>query len=897
MTRFLGEHKKKLALLLSVILIGTAVVGGTLAYVITRSPSLLNTFISEQSADLVISKTVSHSLGDSYVIPEDKEFKFTVTMGEAYAGKEISVLEGQGMEPETVKVKSDGTFDIFLKPGRAVSLQDLLVGTEVQVMEIFTPEDIAGETGFTLKGDNPKVITIARGENRAEFVNEYKPAPVPEGQLTIGGTKILKERDWNLNESFTFVLEKFIPGEDGAEGSWKELGKASATFEMVEKDGKWVPRDGYNKFSFDSLLFDEEEGGFDRAGTHSFRVYEEKGDDPTIQYDTGLYCFDVEVTDKEMDGVLEIDGVTGYGENVKVSEDQDEVNIGFVNTYTEVEEDSDSVRIDILKKVDTTAGEKSPAGYVFYLYEYEGYSSESEPVAVSAPTSESGETYIGLTYTNAGIYRYLLREAIPKAEDRIPGIVYDETVHLITVEVEFNTANKLEASIESKPMKVDPLGDSEDNTVYYEPAPASQSDSNDNGGNTPVENDDGIPEISADGGQLLSAGSAKTKTGLATNSADGVNVVDAGEDDTQGNDYQWLDPKSDNVCQVVFTNRYEPTAATGPVISGTKKLTGEGRELKAEEFSFRMSSTDKHSSFKPITVTNDEDGFFIFDLIDVDFSRIGVFEYVIEEVDGELGGIVYDTAKYYVTVTVTDNGGELNAETVIKDGFGNTVENGELLFTNSYEPAPAVVILTAKKYLNGELANTDHDFTFAIHKADSAMNKDQLVSEASNDKDGLITFKALQLTETGTHYYVVEEVKGEEAGMTYDTTAYYVAVTVTDNGEGQLESSTAIIKKGGATPLAGDMEFRNTYVKPEVTPTPTPTPTPGPGDPTPTPGGTAVPGATPDSDVPPTGDDNNIALYVTVMVASVAAIAGLLIAGRRQKGSGGRKKHKKHRRR
>ncbi len=71
----------------------------------------------------------------------------------------------------------------------------------------------------------------------------------------------------------------------------------------------------------------------------------------------------------------------------------------------------------------------------------------------------------------------------------------------------------------------------------------------------------------------------------------------------------------------------------------------------------------------------------------------------------------------------------------------------------------------------------DGEFGFALEGEDGT----QLA--AKNDASGMVTFPAIQYKEAGTYQYTLSEVKGSEAGVTYDEAAYAVSVAVEDDGK------------------------------------------------------------------------------------------------------------------
>lgn len=81
----------------------------------------------------------------------------------------------------------------------------------------------------------------------------------------------------------------------------------------------------------------------------------------------------------------------------------------------------------------------------------------------------------------------------------------------------------------------------------------------------------------------------------------------------------------------------------------------EGRELKKDEFSFKLVGEDIES-----TVTNDADGKINFDKFEYD--EPGTYVYTISEVKGDEASMTYDKSVFTATVNVVDDGeGSLKA--------------------------------------------------------------------------------------------------------------------------------------------------------------------------------------------------------------------------------------------
>ena len=122
-----------------------------------------------------------------------------------------------------------------------------------------------------------------------------------------------------------------------------------------------------------------------------------------------------------------------------------------------------------------------------------------------------------------------------------------------------------------------------------------------------------------------------------------------------------------------FTNKYH--AMPTQVSIGAIKVL-EGRELKKDEFSFKLVGEDIES-----TVTNDADGKINFDKFECD--EPGTYVYTISEVKGDETGVTYDKSVFTATVNVVDDGeGNLKASVVFTKG-DKSVEG--IVFNNTYK--------------------------------------------------------------------------------------------------------------------------------------------------------------------------------------------------------------------
>ena len=311
----------------------------------------------------------------------------------------------------------------------------------------------------------------------------------------------------------------------------------------------------------------------------------------------------------------------------------------------------------------------------------------------------------------------------------------------------------------------------------------------------------------------------------------------------------------DDGAAFTFTNTYGVTPTDSSVtdqVKTVKRLTG--RDLAAGEFTFELLEDDVVVA----NGTNDANG--TVTLSPIRYEAPGTHTYTLREAcPNALGlykGVTYDGTTYTVVTTVSDNGdGTLTAAHKLE---GATESAG---FTNKYHAMPTQVSIGAIKVLEGRELKKD-EFSFKLVGED-------IESTVANDADGKISFDKFEYDEPGTYVYTISEVKGDEAGMTYDKSVFTATVNVVDDGEGNLKANVAFTK--GDKSVEG-IVFNNTYKKPE-----TPVPTPDPG----TPKTVTNIVKTVKGFLPTTGDQQAAALLMAFVIAMAGV--GALVWGIRKR--------------
>lgn len=243
-----------------------------------------------------------------------------------------------------------------------------------------------------------------------------------------------------------------------------------------------------------------------------------------------------------------------------------------------------------------------------------------------------------------------------------------------------------------------------------------------------------------------------------------------------------------------FDNTYTPTPVSVR-LEATKHLTGRG--LNDNEFSAELKDsngnllqTKQFTRVPRDAQSNKEqdvregDGTLEFDKLT--FDKTGVYTYTVDEQDGTLGGVTYDTTSHTVIITVTEDTKSHKLAASVAYSNGKASEKS-ILFQNTYQPEDVLVELSAKKNLTGRELQA-YEFEFEL-----VDDKGNVIDSEKNDKQGNIQFKPLTygrdndgVDDCGEYRYVIREKNTGEKNVTYDKMEHHVTVTVSDNLQGNL---------------------------------------------------------------------------------------------------------------
>ena len=540
---------------------------------------------------------------------------------------------------------------------------------------------------------------------------------------------------------------------------------------------------------------------FNKEGTHTYTITENKGTDASVNYSTQSITATVDVKKDNDKLVATVTYSGGDGEQKNT----------ITNTQNKPKVSNAKVILKLKKAFE--GGELKGDDFEFVAKD-----SNDKVVATAKNKKDGSITFDNITVDKAGTFNYTITET--KGSDKT--ITYsDKTITATVVVVEKDNALVVEQISYSDGQTVT------DTFTNKKEAPKTESTKatlqvkklfKEGETNLPL-TDDQFEFVLKEGNNTLETAKNKadgtvtfkelsyTAEGTHTYTITENKGTDASINYSTQTITATVDVKKENDKLVTtvtysggdtekgdaFTNTKTPPTPPTPVPPTVKPTTAQfktkkvlaingtsDRTLKANEFTFLLK--DQAGTLID-TKTNGENGDILFN--PVSFNEAGTFTYTIAEQKPATpeSAITYDETVHTVTVTVTkDATGQLNAD-VQYDGKKNVPT-----FTNTYTPptppTPSEKQITTSKILEGrDLQGGEFSFNLLDENGTVLQTK-------QNAADGTVTFDAIAYTEAmiGTHKYTIKEVvPADQANIQYDEGQVDVTVTVTKD-----EASNAI---------------------------------------------------------------------------------------------------------
>lgn len=693
-------------------------------------------------------------------------FDFTVKLT-APTGKTLQdtykaqIFDAEGNAKQDTLTKSDqDTLTFTLKGGQNIKIYGLDAGVGYKVTESY-------KTHYTEKQKTGDSGTIESGKTaEASFTNEYQATSV---KLADGAFKVKKNYNaWeSVPDSFQFLLKGFNNAPMPAGSDESENTKVITVDKDVENYTK-----GFGEITYD------------KPGTYYYELAEVTGSKAGISYSAAKYDVEVKVEDK--DGTLE--ATTKLMRTIDDSGEKKEEWIStttaeFTNTF---EAESQMAGPNVFKRYTDHTGSKQLADNMFQFTITKLDHNAPFPDNITEDSYIVNNTGIDVAFKKIPFtvndigktYSYSVQENMPPGatEDNqytVNGMTYDPNVYIVKLAV---TAQPKESGQGSIIVVTQTWCDSE--------------------------------------GKELSSEKIK---------------------DIVGNDFH--EEYGDSA--IAFRNSYRATSAVlegETALGGTKTLNG--RDMKdGETFSFALSGADpdtkkaiddgavviagydEKTAQAVTTITEAKNGnpkAFAFGT--VTFNKIGTYKFSIKEQvpNQDSDGMTWDRHTATVTVTVTDDNGQLEAAV--------SYENNAATFTNTYRASmdySAGGGLEVGKTLNGRQMEAP-EFQFTIAAAGNS-KEEKAAAEAKlpdNDKsfsndspkasgveDVMKKLQNMKFTQDDagkTYIYTVQETLPKDQdneksgiqkdGVTYDQSQYQVAIQVLDNGNGTMDTVTTVVK-------------------------------------------------------------------------------------------------------
>ena len=759
------------------------------------------------------------------------EFSFVVlSNGEVVDSGTNAAAGNDGLAPVSVKLHFPGS----TKPGTYhYVFREVNTGTTGITYDAkeypftVTITDVNGQLQATYTWDN--------GAENITVVNTYVPK---ETSFTPEVYKLLDGRDMAEGD-FTFSVYQRLNG--SSDNAIKSTGTVTAG-----KDGQVA------KVNFSSI-------GYTAAGTYVYTIVEDQGHKPGVTYTNEEIYLVVKVTDEE--GKLVARGTYSDAQGNEIT---DLSKAPFVNTYTVTNISAELTANKVLVGRQQHAGE-----FTFQVYEKGANGFASEPKVTGTNAADGEVIFPSISYgqeemdgVSVGGTRDFIYKIV-EAKGSHGGVTYSEAAFYAKVTVKHEEGRNAIESItyysdEELTQKVESATITNtytaEGTSVVITATKSLEGKRWNGekftftltgeGVAQTKNNDANGIVTFDQVSFTKSGTytftvaeeAAEAGSLFTHDASRYTVTVEVSDDGHGKLYvASIAYSKDGTAadQIHFVNSYEHTSLELPLNLTVHKQVNApdgsiSEQYVMEEGAFSFQMVDINGNVVA-TGTNDANGKVTMLNMEgkntITFPHAGEYYYWIEELPGQVPGIVYDTARWQIAIKINydDVAGELVIADQDGDGQGDIVitKDGataeEIVFVNVYQPEPVTLHIAANKILHGG-ALQPREFTFHLVETPkpsfrrAAVPASNLIQgEATNDAEGNVIF-SLTYVEPGEHWYKMHEHKGTDAAITYDETEYLVYINVADsNGDGALEAGAAIYDSQGNLLESEDVIFENTY--------------------------------------------------------------------------------------
>ncbi len=285
----------------------------------------------------------------------------------------------------------------------------------------------------------------------------------------------------------------------------------------------------------------------------------------------------------------------------------------------------------------------------------------------------------------------------------------------------------------------------------------------------------------------------------------------------------------DGSLKFEYVNVYTPESVSpaNVFVNGNKIL--EGRDWQdGDSFSFKLEQKQKDGTWtalgtKTVTYSADNAEFNRFDFNDtvqsLTFDKVGVYEFRMSEVIGELENVDYDKSvnTFAIRVTDVDMDGRLEINTVsaavnakVDEADGNYYVS--VTFNNTFVPAipdpeDITVEIAVDKTVNNTGASSigPEGFEFVL---ENTVSGEKFTIKSNEKGEAVFSLPFVSADAGKTFTYKLSEADGGMSGVTYDTKVYDISVYVVLGEDNKLIAGVSMNGQITENPVA---EFVNTY--------------------------------------------------------------------------------------
>ena len=349
----------------------------------TTKLTITNTYkAAETEGTIKVTKAITDNSGSA---PNDVTFTFTL------ATTDGSPMPSSGKNTTSVEGTGEASFDP-IPYDKAGTYNYTITETNDAPNSAWTYDTKVYNVVVTVSDENAVLkATAAYGESSdtsLTITNIYDPE---DAKVAPKARKVIDDKSNSApDETFTFKLS----GPDGSEVEVK-----------TRENG------GYVEFS---------ELTFDKVGDYEYTIQEVEGSTPGFTYDTDEHKLTITVKD------------TGDGKltaTITYEDADEEGELIITNVY---KADPTSVELKVTKYLEGSAEYLDPEDVATFTFKLATTDDSPMPDNDTVSVQGAGEaSFEAITYEEVGTYSYTISEV----NDKVDGYEYDETVHIISVEV------------------------------------------------------------------------------------------------------------------------------------------------------------------------------------------------------------------------------------------------------------------------------------------------------------------------------------------------------------------------------------------------------------------------------------------------------------------------------